>query len=146
MAVRPYTKDQAVTASMGDGSLIRIQWTALTFTTLDSGQPAPWAEWADRTFHAWATNFITGVVSVIGAGGNLILEGSNDYDPNTDVANATWAPLTSQTGTVLNTVTAVAIVQGTESPLWVRPRISAGDGTTSCNVILCARRIQPQIT
>lgn len=142
MATRNYTKDWAVTASSGDNSLIRIQWVGLL--NGDVGQPAPWSEWADRTLQVWAQNYITGVASVLGAGGSLSIEGSNDYDPVTNTVG-TWTILTDQNGVAM-TFTAIALKQGTEAPLWVRPHVTAGDGTTNGVVIMAARRIQPQIT
>jgi len=145
MAVRQYVKDQAATggASMGDGSLVRIMWTGLTSATSDTGQPAPYGEWADRTWHIFCTNYLTGVQSTIG-GGTISILGSNDYDPVTDASNYTSAILTDQNGNPM-TYTAVALKQGTEAPLWAWPAVTAGTGLVA-TVILVARRIQPMIT
>jgi len=141
MAVQLYTKDLGGAAGMGDGSLIRVRWN--TMANGDTGSPLPWGEWADRTAHFWTTNS-AGTASTLGAGGSVSFEGSNDYDPNTGNAG-TWTVLTDQNGSVM-TYTAIGLKQCTESPLWVRPHVTAGDGTTACNVVASLRRIQPMIS
>jgi hypothetical protein len=141
MAVRGYVKDQAVTSSSGDASLIRVMWTGLL--NGDTGAPLPWSEWSDRNVHFGCANYLTTTASVFGAAGNIIFEGSNDYDPVTNTTG-TFSTLNDISNTALATVTTVSLKQVVESPLWVRPRISAGDGTTNITVILCGRRIQPQ--
>jgi hypothetical protein len=142
MTIRTYTKDQAITASMGDQSLIRIQWTGLL--NGDTGQPVPWGEWADRTFSVWCQNYATGASSTIGVGGQLTIEGCNDYDPVTNSAGGTWVTLTDQQGSLM-AFSAAALKQGSEAPLWVRPHVTNGDGTTSATVVMAARRFQPMI-
>lgn len=147
MGVAIVTIDDGRGAGTGAPGLKRIYWQALV--NGDTGQPVPFAEWADRTVHAWANQIDTAAASVIGAGGSVSIEGSNDYQPvansDGDPANAgTWIVLTDQNGVAM-TYTAVALKQMTEAPLWIRPHVTAGDGTTACNVVLIARRIQPQI-
>lgn len=141
MTVQNATLDQSASgATRGDGSFYRIRWAALA--NGDSGAPLAMGEWADRSIHVWAQTSVGGA-SVLGAGGSVSIEGSNDYDPVTNTTGS-WIALTDQNGVVM-TYTAAALKQMTEAPLWIRPRVTAGDGTTSCNVVLCARRIQPMI-
>ena len=144
MAVQLYTKDMGGAASMGDQSLIRVRWN--TLANGDTGAPMPWGEWADRTMHFWVTN-AAGGVSVGGVGGSVSFEGSNDYDPNTGNAG-TWTVLNDQLGNALTFAFSggAALRQNTEAPLWVRPHVTAGDGTTACNVVAALRRIQPMIS
>jgi hypothetical protein len=142
MAVRGYVKDQAVTASTGDASLIRVMWTGLL--NGDTGAPLPWAEWADRVCHFGCANYLTGAASVFGAGGNIVFEGSLDYDPVTNTTG-TWTPLNDISNSALATITTTTLKQVVEAALWTRPRVSAGDGTTSLTVIVSARRVQGQL-
>jgi hypothetical protein len=141
MAVAKYVKDQAVTASSGDNSLIRVQWVLLNG---DTGAPLPWAEWSDRTVQLYAQNYITAAASVLGAGPVLSMEGSNDYDPATNPTGS-WVIL-KDTANLPITVSALDLRQITEDCLWVRPHVTGGDGTTSAVVVLSARRIQQQVT
>lgn len=66
-------------------------------------------------------------VGTFGAGGSIALEGSNDgtnYSALKDVANAT----------VAMTDTSIIRVEGV--PRFVRPKVTAGDGTTNITVNL----------
>src|SRR5712672_387417 len=62
---------------------------------------------------------------VLGIGGNCRWEGSFD--------NVNWFTMTSEIGipVAANVVALVTPVMLKERPRWVRPNISAGDGTTS---------------
>lgn len=144
MAVQVAHIDNGKAASNGDFALKRVYWG--TMANGDTGQPVPFSEWADRTVHVFCLYIPTGAASVIGASGTVALEGSNDYVPFTEdggnVANpGTWSVLTDQNGVAMS-YTANTLKQMTESPLWVRPHVIAGDGTTACNVVLVARRMQ----
>ena len=68
------------------------------------------------------------VGGTFGVGGNVIIEGSND--------NVNFFTLNNALGTALATVTAGALHSLDQNCLFIRPRVSAGDGTTSINVIL----------
>jgi hypothetical protein len=79
-------------------------------------------------------DFIERCVTVhgtFGAGGSITIQGSND--------GTNWFALTDPQGNAL-TKTAAAIEQVLESPLYIRPLVTAGDGTTSLTVILLCRR------
>ena len=101
-----------------------IQWAALTQATLDSGQPYDDFGNSDRSIQ------LNGTLGVAGA---CVIEGSND--------NVNYFLLKDQGGTAM-TLTALGIYgfQPGILPRYIRPRITAGDGTTSLTVILLARR------
>jgi hypothetical protein len=88
----------------------------------DTGQPLKRPDLEDRSIQ---------VTGTFGAGGSVTLEGSND--------GVNFAALTNPQGTVI-AITAAGIAQITEATVSVRPRVTAGDGTTSLTCTLCARR------
>jgi hypothetical protein len=102
-------------------------WTGLTQATLDSGDPVQMPGSADRSVQ---------VLGTLGAAGSVRIEGSNVAAPTVD---ADWAVLTDPQGNALD-ISALKIEQVMEIPLWIRPRITAGDGTTSLSVLLLVRR------
>lgn len=71
------------------------------------------------------------VLGTFGAGGTVLLEGSND--------GTTYATLSNQAGTAISHTTAV-LKTPVETPRYVRPRVSAGDGTTDLTAILLVQR------
>lgn len=101
----------------------RAKWTPLTFTGLDSGAPFEFPDWADRAIQVYGT---------FGAGGTIVIEGSND--------GIAWATMTDQNGGNMSYTTAT-LKQMTEAPLYIRPRVTAGDATTSLTVVLVSRRL-----
>lgn len=68
-----------------------------------------------------------------GAGGSVNLEGSND-------GGTTWAILKDANGNAI-TMTSAGMAQITENPEQIRPRVTAGDGTTAINAYLYMRKI-----
>lgn len=62
-----------------------------------------------------------------GVGGTIVFEGSND---STDGTNGNWVGLVDPQGNAISK-TAAMVEEVLENPLWVRPRVTAGDGTTS---------------
>jgi hypothetical protein len=66
-----------------------------------------------------------------GAGGTIVWQGSND--------GTTWFTLTDAQTTAISK-TAAAIEQVAEVSLYVRPLVTAGDGTTNLNARFYARR------
>lgn len=107
----------------GDGSVRSITWESLA--NGDDGTPAEWVQYADRSFQ---------VVGTFGAGGNCRIEGSND--------GTNWAPLTDPQGNDMN-ISSAKIEQAEEITRYVRPRVTAGDGTTALVVTLIMRRANP---
>lgn len=71
------------------------------------------------------------VEGTFGAGGTVLIEGTND--------GTNWRTLTDPLGNLLS-ITAAGIKQVTEAVLQMRPRVSAGDGTTSLTVTFALRR------
>lgn len=98
---------------------ILVSWTPLQ--NGDDGDAIPFSQYADKSVQ---------VTGIFGAGGAVTFEGSND--------GVTWAALTDAQGNDLNFTTA-KIEQVIEITYRVRPRVTAGDGTTSLSVTLLAR-------
>jgi hypothetical protein len=86
---------------------------------------------------AWDTqdfpDFSVQVLGTFGAGGTLLIEGTNEATP------ANWHTLNDPASNALS-FTAAKIEQVLELTRWVRPRVSAGDGTTSLTVNIWAGR------
>ena len=84
----------------------------------DDGQPIELANFADRSVQVFGT---------LGAGGNVRIEGSID--------GTNYAPLTDPQGNALdiNTAKIEAII---ELVRWIRPVVTAGDGSTSLTVTM----------
>lgn len=103
------------------GDNVRIgTWTGLTQTTSDDGEPMELPGWPDRSVQVFGT---------FGTGGSVRIQGSND--------GTNWAVLTDPQGNDLN-ITAAKIEAITELTRYVRPLVTAGDGTTSLSVIVLA--------
>ena len=111
MAVRAFTVlDQNMRA-------VAAQWTGLLQTSLDTGAPAELPDYADRSIQVEGT---------LGVGGSLNIEGSND--------GTNYVLLTDPQGTNL-TITAVnRMEQVQEITRYIRPRVTAGDGSTNFTV------------
>lgn len=93
-------------------------WTPLLNT--DTGSPESCGRLSDRSVQVKGT---------FGAAPSVLIEGSND--------GITWATLRGPDSVALN-FTAADIKEILENTLFVRPRVAAGDGTTSITVILTA--------
>ena len=74
------------------------------------------------------------VTGTFGAGGSISVQGSND--------GTNYAILKNAQGTAA-TFTAAGIQQIVELPRYMRPLVTAGDGTTSLTATLVARRANP---
>jgi len=112
-----------------DGSVKLLTWAALTQATLDDGVPMSFPEFGDVCIQMTGT---------LGAGGTVVWEGTND-------TTTSWATLNNAQGSALS-LTALGIKQCVERPLWMRPRCTAGDGTTSLVVTALIRRINTMRT
>lgn len=97
-------------------------WTGLTNATTDVGEALEMPGFADRSIQVHGT---------FGTGGNCKIEGSND--------GTNYYVLTDPQGNALD-VTAAKIEQVSEITRYIRPRISAGDGTTSLTVTMLLRK------
>jgi hypothetical protein len=122
--IAPVVKD----ISTRDGSVISVTWSALT-TTNTSGSPIPASEWADRTIQFAGT---------FGAGGTVKLQGTLDADP----LSSNYVDLADPQGNAISK-TALSIEAVLELVQWVKPVVTAGDGTTSINATMLLRRQNP---
>jgi hypothetical protein len=107
----------------GDNTRI-VTWAALT-TTNNYGSPFEMPGWSDRSIQ---------LIGTLGTGGAVTLYGSNVAAPDlTD--DDDWAILTDQSDNnlALSTLKVEQVMQLTR---WVRPKITAGDGSTSLTAIL----------
>lgn len=101
---------------------ISIGWTPLA--NGDQGQALELHDFVDVSAQ---------VLGTFGVGGNLRIEGSNEETPTN------WATLTDPQGNALD-ITAAKIEQVAENVRWIRPNVTAGDGTTAITVRLYAGR------
>ena len=128
MATRPFTV-QMPNYHHGANvpAALIVTWTGLL--NGDDGAPFASPNRADKSVQVFGT---------FGAGGNCKIEGTNQqaYDGNgTIIAGLTYALLNDPASNVLD-ITAAKIEQLLENPNAVRPRVSAGDGTTSLTVVI----------
>ena len=91
--------------------------TVWTLGNGDDGTPVEAPHYPDKTVQVYGT---------FGAGGTLLIEGTTA----TAAAGATWATLNDPNGNALS-ITAAKIEAVLENVWLIRPRVSAGDGTTS---------------
>lgn len=111
----------------GDNSVKQVLWANLTTANAD-GAPLEWAAWTDKSIHFTGT---------FGAGGTVKLQGSNN--------GSDWQDLGDPQGTAISK-SAAALEQITEITRYVRPFVSAGDGSTSITATLIVRRATPMRT
>lgn len=117
------TAGVAVETTQKIGEMRHITWTGLL--NGDVGAAVSLAEFADKSIQFTGT---------FGAGGTIVLQGSNDLTSPTN-----WFTLTDpQTSSISKT--AAALEQVIEQTVWVRPNVTAGDGTTSLTAKLLCRR------
>lgn len=95
-------------------TVVVYTWTGLA--NGDSGTPVQGPGWADRSFQIEGT---------FGAGGTLVIEGSNDTVNYHTLDDPFSNPLS---------ITSATVKQLTEVTYLIRPRVSAGDGTTSLTI------------
>ena len=101
-----------------DGRVMLYQWTGLTKATDDVGEPLVLPQYSDKTIHVTGTGGVGGVVTI---------EGSNELD------SANWATLDDPQGNAL--AMAVDKIEAVlENTYRIRPRVTAGDGTTNLTV------------
>lgn len=115
MAIRQPT----FTKIEGDDSAILVQWTGLLQG--DSGAPVQLVKYADRSVQ---------VTGTFGAGGSVLIEGSN--------TSVDFATLNRLQGTPLS-ISSAGISQILENTVQLRPNVSGGDGTTNLSVAVLIR-------
>lgn len=118
MAVRSVTL--APLTTFGDTNFVLATWAGLTKTTDDTGAPIEIPGKHIRSVQVTGTP---------GTGGTLVIEGSND--------GTTYATLGDNQGTAVS-FTAAGLKSIGTVPRYIRPRVSAGDVTTSFGVVLLA--------
>lgn len=101
------------------GGVVAVTWTPLA--NGDSGKAAGLSANPDKSVQ---------VTGTFGTGGSVNLEGSND--------GTNWEILNDALGNAI-TLTAAGLVSVLENPLYVRPNVTAGDGTTSLTVTVVGR-------
>lgn len=107
-----------------------FKWTPLTTTNSDGAKAGPDSgapSLPDKTVH---------VTGTAGASFSMNIEGSND--------GTNWVILTDPQGNVLTFTAIDKLEQIQENPLYIRPNVTAGDGTTSVTVIIAARSSMPR--
>lgn len=97
-----------------------VVWTPLA--NGDAGGAFETGDYADYTVQ---------IAGTFGTGGSVNFEGSND--------GSTWFVLTDPQGNAA-TKTAAALEVIEEAPRYVRPNVTAGDGTTALTATLWGRR------
>ena len=98
---------------------ILMTWTGLA--NGDEGTSIPFSQYTDKSIQ---------VTGIFGPGGSVRFEGTNN--------GVDWGVLTDPQGNPLD-VTTAKIEMVTEATWLVRPRVTAGDGTTNLSVTLLAR-------
>ena len=111
--------DRADISASGRAQL--ITWSGLL--NGDDGGPVDWVDFADRCVQ---------VTGTFGTGGSLTIQGSND--------GVVWSTLADPQGNAL-TVTSAKIEQVLELPRYVRPIVTAGDGSTNLVCTLVMRKV-----
>jgi hypothetical protein len=114
------TRNGTIADISDTGKAKLVTWTGLL--NGDDGSRADWVDYADRCFQ---------VTGTFGTGGSLTIEGSND--------GTNFSALADPQGNAL-TFTSTKIEQALELPRYVRPRVTAGDGTTNLVCTLVMRR------
>jgi len=102
------------------GNVVSVVWTGLL--NGDSGEPVDLTEFSDRSVQ---------IAGTLGTGGTIAVEGSND--------GVTYYTLKDLFGNSLST-TALLLSGIAEITKWVRVRVTAGNGSTSLQAIIVARR------
>lgn len=118
MPVRQHTVNRNITK---DNSVLLVTWSGLLLT--DFGSPVSEAAWSERTVQ---------VIGTFGVGGSVTFQGSNN--------GVDWATLVNRSGGAL-TFTAPGMNRVQDYPIYVRPLVTAGDGTTNLTVLLACHRI-----
>lgn len=104
----------------GDGTVITHIINALVQNEVGAG--IDWSEFQDRSVQISGT-FGTATV---------LVEGSND--------NINWFTLSNAAGGTALSFTAAGLRQVLEASLWMRVRVTGGDGTTNLNAAVFLRR------
>jgi len=118
MATRSYT--EYVGVNQYKRGIIIVKWTGLL--NGDTGIPYPGAFFPDKSVHIYGT---------LGAGGTIIIQGSNDQDLTT----TNYITLNDPANNALS-FTAAGLKAVMENTFLIRPNVTAGDGTTNLTCIV----------
>jgi len=99
-----------------------MTWTPMTFSGTDVGISIEMPGSSDRSVQ---------VTGTFGTGGSVRIEGSND--------GTNYAVLTDPQGNALD-ITTAKIESIMELTRYIRPRVTAGDGTTSLTISMLVKR------
>lgn len=99
-----------------------VTWGPMTFSGSDVGLPIEMPGSSDRSVQ---------VIGTLGVGGSVRLEGSND--------GTNYVALNDPSSAALD-IASLKIEAVLELTRFVRPRVTAGDGSTSLTVILLVKR------
>lgn len=83
---------------------------------------------SDFVYHSDRSVQVTGT---FGTGGSVVIEGSND--------GVNYFPLTNPAGATGLAFTTAGLKQVLEACIYMRPRVTAGDGTTNVSVVALLR-------
>lgn len=132
-----------ITRIMGQGSLDgwQVKWGPMANgdvglpvgSTIGDGAGAIVPSGGSGFFAGYADKSIQ-VSGTFGAGGSVACEGSNDGGSN-------YFAMTDPSQTVI-AITAAGGKSVTEATIWVRPHVTAGDGTTSLTATMFFRKTQ----
>ena len=124
MATRSLTRVFPADDTFHKGSLRILSWEGLTKATDDVGETlgTDYASYTERTVQ---------VIGTFGTGGTCTIQGSID--------GTTWATLNDPQGNAL-TVQAAKIETILEATPYLRPNITAGDGSTDLDVFIYLRQ------
>lgn len=115
------------------GDFVHVwKWAALT-TTNNYGSPIKMPGSADRSVQ---------MVGTLGSGGAVTIYGSNLPSPDLS-DDDDWSILTDPQGNNL-ALSALKIEAILELPLWIRPKVTGGNGSTSLDIYLLMRN--PDLT
>jgi hypothetical protein len=108
-----------VLTTFPEEGIVQADWIG-ALANAESGNSARLARWTSKSAHATGT---------FGAGGAVAIEGSND--------GSNWFALTKEDGSAVISLTSANPGAGIlENTLFVRPRVTAGDGTTALRVVI----------
>lgn len=113
------TRTPTITPHIQNSPVTSVVWTGLL--NGDDGSPIDWVGYSDRSVQFTGT---------FGTGGSIQMEGSND--------GTNWGILNDLQGSQI-VKTATGIEGIAEVPRYVRPKVTAGDGTTSLTATLVLR-------
>lgn len=118
-ATLTYSGRKPIDAASYPGESALASWVGLA--NGEAGSPVSYGAYSDRSIQFGGT---------FGAGGTIVLEGSND--------GVNYVTLTDPQGNAISK-TAAGIETIEEPTVLVRPRVTAGDGTTLLNAYLFMR-------